>query len=181
MVANPMQKMKRTSTLVGVVIGLMVGLILCGAMYVVFIQPTMGTGITNKGEMVDVAILNKAIKSGAEITAADITQSKVNSQNAPTDATLNVIGSVAKIDETPRTIRILKKFEPTTLATLISFWPAKEDVILTAASGAEVPMATIVSPIIIDGTLNFLAIEAVPSTKKSAPFISKIKPIIKKI
>ena len=76
---------------------------------------------------------------------------------------------------------ILKKFEPTTLATLISFWPAKEDVILTAASGAEVPMATIVSPIIIDGTLNFLAIEAVPSTKKSAPFISKIKPIIKKI
>ena len=90
-------------------------------------------------------------------------------------------GSVAKIDETPRTIRILKKFEPTTLATLISFWPAKEDVILTAASGAEVPMATIVSPIIIDGTLNFLAIEAVPSTKKSAPFISKIKPIIKKI
>ena len=104
MVANPMQKMKRTSTLVGVVIGLMVGLILCGAMYVVFIQPTMGTGITNKGEMVDVAILNKTIKSGAEITAADVTQSKVSSQNAPTDATLNVVGSVAKIDLTAGTI-----------------------------------------------------------------------------
>lgn len=104
MVANPMQKMKRTSTLIGVVIGLMVGLALCGAMYVLFIQPTMGTGITSKGETIDVAILNKSIKSGAEITTADITQSKVNKQNAPTDATLNVIGSVAKIDLTAGTI-----------------------------------------------------------------------------
>ena len=42
-------------------------------------------------------------------------------------------------------------------------------------------MATIVRPIIMDGTLNFFAIEDVPSTKKSAPFIRKIKPIIKKI
>ena len=86
-------------------------------------------------------------------------------------------GSLANIAETPRTTRILKKFEPTTLATLISFWPAKEEVILTAASGALVPMATIVSPITIAGTLNFLAIDAEPSTNKSAPLIRKKKPI----
>ena len=52
---------------------------------------------------------------------------------------------------------------------------------MTAASGAEVPMATIVSPITIAGTLNFFAIEAAPSTNKSAPFISKKKPTIKSI
>ena len=42
-------------------------------------------------------------------------------------------------------------------------------------------MATIVSPITIAGTLNFFAIEAAPSTNKSAPFISKKKPTIKSI
>ena len=90
-------------------------------------------------------------------------------------------GNVAIIEETPRTTRMLKKFDPTTLATLISFWPARDDVILTAASGADVPMATIVRPITIDGTLNFLAMEAAPSTNKSAPFIRKKKPMIKSI
>ena len=90
-------------------------------------------------------------------------------------------GSLDISEETPRTTRILKKFEPTTLATLISFCPDNEDVILTAASGALVPIATMVSPIVIDGILNFLAIEAAPSTNKSAPFIRKKKPIIKRI
>ncbi|MPM68696.1 hypothetical protein SDC9_115630 [bioreactor metagenome] len=74
---------------------------------------------------------------------------------------------------------MLKKFDPTILATLISFCPANDDVILTAASGALVPIATIVSPITMEGTLNFFAIDDVPSTNKSAPFIRKKKPIIK--
>ena len=73
----------------------------------------------------------------------------------------------------------MKKFDPTTLATLISFCPAKDDVTLTAASGALVPIATIVNPIIIEGTLNFFAIDEAPSTNTSAPFISNANPIIK--
>ena len=50
-------------------------------------------------------------------------------------------------------------------------------VTLTAHSGRLVPIATIVSPIIIDGTLNLLATDELPSTKKSAPFIRSTKPI----
>ena len=50
---------------------------------------------------------------------------------------------------------------------------------LTAASGREVPMATIVKPMIMDGTFIFLATEELPSTKKSAPFTSSTKPKIK--
>ena len=46
----------------------------------------------------------------------------------------------------------------------------------TASSGADVPKATIVSPIIIFGILKFCAIEDAPSTNKSAPFISSINP-----
>ena len=52
---------------------------------------------------------------------------------------------------TPTTTRRLKRLEPTTFPTAISFAPCNEDEILTAVSGAEVPIAITVSPIIMLG------------------------------
>ena len=52
---------------------------------------------------------------------------------------------------------------------VISLLPLKEAVILTAASGALVPKATIVSPIINVGIFNTFARLELPSTKISAP------------
>jgi len=49
-------------------------------------------------------------------------------------------------------------------------------VILTAASGILVPIATIVRPMINWGIPSFLAMLAAPSTNQSAPFTRKIKP-----
>ena len=56
-----------------------------------------------------------------------------------------------KIEHTPTTTRRLKRLEPTTFPTAISFAPCNEDEILTAVSGAEVPIAITVSPIIMLG------------------------------
>ena len=66
--------------------------------------------------------------------------------------------------------------EPTTLLTASALLLLSDAVTLTAHSGRLVPMATIVSPIIIDGTLNLLATDELPSTKKSAPFIRSTNP-----
>ena len=81
----------------------------------------------------------------------------------------------------PTTASKLNKFEPTTLPSAISFWPLNAAVILTAASGALVPKATIVSPIIKLGILKKRAMEELPLTKKSAPFTKNTNPMIKKI
>ena len=69
--------------------------------------------------------------------------------------------------------------DPTTLPIAISVLPFILAIKLTINSGVEVPKATIVSPITILDILYFLASEADPSTKKSAPFINKTKPKIK--
>ena len=58
------------------------------------------------------------------------------------------------------------------------FIPDRAALMLTDASGALVPIATIVRPIITLGTLRILAREELPSTKKSAPFTRSAKPII---
>ncbi len=49
----------------------------------------------------------------------------------------------------------------------------------TAASGALVPMATMVSPMISSEMPNFLAMPEAPSTNRSAPFTNRAKPTIK--
>ena len=72
-------------------------------------------------------------------------------------------------------------FEPTTFAVAMSFWPFNAAVTLTAASGALVPNATIVSPINNDGILNFLAIDDAPDTNPSAPLIYNKNPINNKM
>lgn len=78
----------------------------------------------------------------------------------------------------PTTTRPLNMLEPTTLLIAMSLLPERAALILTDASGALVPIATMVSPMITLGTLRILAREELPSTKKSAPFINSTKPIV---
>lgn len=66
---------------------------------------------------------------------------------------------------------------PMTLPTSISVLPLISEEKETASSGAPVPKATIVRPTRSLLTLKFDATEEAPSTKKSAPLISKTKPI----
>ena len=99
--SNPMQKMKRNSILTGLIIGLMIGLVLCVFVYLFF---SKNGGISAGGTTVSVCVLNKTIKSGTQVTAADIVTKKVNSEDAPKDATTQVINGIAKIDLTEGTI-----------------------------------------------------------------------------
>lgn len=101
--ANPMQKMKRNSILTGLIIGLVIGLILCAIVYL-FLTSGASTGVTPKEDIVTVCILNKSVKSGTEITASDIITKNVSKNNAPSDATTQVINGVAKINLTAGTI-----------------------------------------------------------------------------
>ena len=101
--ANPMQKMKRNSILTGLIIGLVIGLILCAIVYF-FLTSGVATGVTSKGDTVTVCILNKTVKSGTAITAADIITKNVSKDSAPSDTTTQVINGIAKIDLTAGTI-----------------------------------------------------------------------------
>ena len=65
----------------------------------------------------------------------------------------------------PKTPRRLKIFDPITLLTAISFDPFKDATKLTTASGALVPNATIVRPIIRVGIFRAFARFELPSTK----------------
>lgn len=104
MVSNPIQKQKRNSMLIGLFVGLVIGLILCVVLYM-FLQSNIKAGVASGDEAITVAVLNKNIKSGTEITAADYTMKKVNKANAPTDAVNPGSASVvAKIDLTAGTI-----------------------------------------------------------------------------
>lgn len=100
--ANPMQKMKRNSILTGLIIGLVVGLIMCGGVYL-FLTQTSGR-VAIGGDAVTVCVLNKAVKSGTTITAADVITKKVNTDSAPLDATTQVINGIAKIDLSAGTV-----------------------------------------------------------------------------
>ena len=70
----------------------------------------------------------------------------------------------------PRIIKIFKILLPTMFPIVISALPFKAAVMLTAASGALVPIATIVRPITSWGTPSLSAIPEEPSTNQSAPF-----------
>ena len=65
----------------------------------------------------------------------------------------------------PRTASRLKIFDPMMLLNAISFEPLVDAIMLTTASGALVPNATTVSPIIRVGIFNALARLELPSTK----------------
>ena len=76
----------------------------------------------------------------------------------------------------PKIIKIFKILLPTTFPIVIPAFCCMAAVILTAASGILVPIATIVRPMISWGIPIFLAMLAAPSTNQSAPFTRKIKP-----
>lgn len=54
--------------------------------------------------------------------------------------------------QAPQTTIKLKIFDPTTLLTASELFPVRDAVTLTAHSGRLVPIATMVIPMIIDGT-----------------------------
>ena len=93
-------------------------------------------------------------------------------KEAPSTATGVIIA------QTPITTIRLKIFEPVTLLTASVLLCAIDAATLTAVSGSDVPIATIVSPMISDGTLNRFATLELPSTNRSAPFISIANPTI---
>jgi len=68
--------------------------------------------------------------------------------------------------------------DPTALLIARELLPVREAVTLTAHSGRLVPMATMVIPMIIEGIRRRFATAELPSTKKSAPLISRTNPII---
>lgn len=104
MVANPIQKQKRNSLLLGLIVGLVIGLILCVILYL-FLQSNTGASVASGDTTKQVAVLNKTIKSGANITLADITTKSVNSSVVPADAVGGIQGTaVAKIDLTAGTV-----------------------------------------------------------------------------
>ena len=88
--------------------------------------------------------------------------------------------SIGLINATnPNMIPRLNIFEPSTFPTDIESWPLKAAEIVTANSGAEVAMATIVKPITKSERPNFLAIFEADSTIQEAPPHNPIIDIIK--
>ena len=80
----------------------------------------------------------------------------------------------------PSMRRIFAILEPTTLPSVMSLFPRRLAMTLTVSSGSEVPNATTVRPMTRLETPNRLAIEADPSTRKSAPLTRIARPIITK-
>ena len=76
----------------------------------------------------------------------------------------------------PRIIRMFKILLPTTFPMVIPALLFNVAVILTAASGILVPIATIVRPITSCGIPSLFAMLAAPSTNQSAPFTNIKKP-----
>lgn len=76
----------------------------------------------------------------------------------------------------PTIINVLKMLLPTTLPMAISALPLRAEDTLTVSSGAEVPNATMVSPITMGGMRKRLATEAAPSVNPLAPRRMRINP-----
>ena len=98
---NPMQKMKRNSTLTGLIIGLVIGLILCVCLYM-FLTSSSGTIV--KGNTVSVCVLNTTVKSGGVISLSNISTKVMSAENVPADAVTVTSDVVAKIDLSAGTI-----------------------------------------------------------------------------
>lgn len=79
------------------------------------------------------------------------------------------------IHETPNIKAILEILEPTTVPIANSSLAFKTDDIPTNISGADVPSATIVKPIVSSLRPSFLAIKDEFSTNLSAPQIKTVK------
>lgn len=98
---NPMQKMKRNSTLTGLVIGLMIGLVLCVLLYLFLTGP--GRNMT-KGDITTVYVLGASVKSGETIPLANVITKTMSVEDVPADAVSISQDVVAKIDLSAGTI-----------------------------------------------------------------------------
>ncbi len=76
----------------------------------------------------------------------------------------------------PTMTRTLKMLLPTTLPTARSGVFLKADMRLTKSSGAEVPIATIVRPMMNWGILRRSAMPTAPSVRRSAPHTMRMMP-----
>lgn len=98
MVANPIQKRQRNSMLGGLLIGLVVGLLICAVFYVLLIRPNMSqvgtTASTSGGQAL---VLRTAVKAGNPITTEMLEVARVGA--VPADAVGGIeANTVAKID-----------------------------------------------------------------------------------
>ena len=85
-----------------------------------------------------------------------------------------LMGTIAAVQ--PTIIKVLNMLLPTTLPNAISALPFSAETILTVSSGADVPNATIVSPITRLDIWKRLAIEAAPSVRALAPINIRANP-----
>ena len=86
----------------------------------------------------------------------------------------------AKSAVQPTIIKVLKMLLPTTLPMAMSALPFRAEDMLTVSSGADVPKATMVSPITMDGIWKRLAMDAAPSVSPLAPKRMRRSPPIRK-
>ena len=82
------------------------------------------------------------------------------------------------IDDTPNINKMFAMLEPIIFPRASWLLLFNAEIILIVNSGNEVPKATIVKPITKVETLNFFATLLAESTKKSAPLIKRIIPVI---
>ena len=105
MATNPMQRKARNSFL----LGMLLMLIITGAIIALLVLQLINIKKEEKeaeNSNIKVYVLNKNVKSGAEITLADLTETVVNKENAPTDyltpsglGTKNISKEMLYIDE----------------------------------------------------------------------------------
>ena len=82
---------------------------------------------------------------------------------------LRVMAIGAKRAVQPTITRVLNVLLPTTLPMAMSALPFRAEDMLTVSSGAEVPKATMVSPMTMDGIWKRLATDVAPSVSPLAP------------
>ena len=86
----------------------------------------------------------------------------------------------AKSAVQPTIISVLNILLPTTFPIAMSALPFRADDTLTVSSGAEVPKATMVRPMTMDGMRKRLAMDAAPSVRPLAPKRMRRRPPIRK-
>ena len=99
--SNPMQKMKRNSTLTGIIVGLLIGLLLCAFLYLFLVN---GKNSPLKGETTMVYVLNTGVKSGETISMDKVMPKNMRKDDVPADAVAISTDVISKIDLSAGTI-----------------------------------------------------------------------------
>ena len=84
MATNPIQRKQRNSMLGGVLIGLIIGLLVCAVVYLFLLKPNMATG--GNGTPTRVLVLNGTIKSGGEFSPSNCVEKVFSSDQIPSNA-----------------------------------------------------------------------------------------------